>query len=336
MTCTRHHNWVFTWFTDPVEESFFEDWITCSNGRYIVVGAEHAPSTGKFHYQGYVEWNTARSLKGLKRIHRTISWKVARGNAAQNRVYCSKEQLFCEFGIPSNQGKRNDISDIRNLLIAGGSMADVVQQARSYQAAKFGELFSKYVSAKRNWQPEVLWLWGPTGSGKSRTAFELAPDAWVSANNLTWWDGYCGQADVILDDFRGDFCKFHELLRLLDRYPCRVQLKGSSTEFLARRIIITSCYPPDRVYHTREDIGQLLRRITRVIQFPLSGDLNYSRCENTVSQPISSVASDAVPARKSGGNTVPLTSYPTTASAADNIAISDDDIQSILDELTGV
>ena len=47
----------------------------------------------------------------------------------------------------------------------------------------------------------------------------------MSSRNLQWFDGYMGQKVVCFDDFRKDFCTFHELLRLLDRYPMDVPVK---------------------------------------------------------------------------------------------------------------
>ena len=93
-------------------------------------------------------------------------------------------------------------------------------------------------------------------------------DFWISGETLQWWQGYNGQTDVIIDDFRGDMCRMHTLLRYLDRYPVQVPIKGSSCWLRATRIIITSCFKPDNVYlKERERIEQLLRRITEVREF---------------------------------------------------------------------
>ena len=64
---------------------------------------------------------------------------------------------------------------------------------------------------------------------------------------------------------RRDFCKYHQLLKILDRYEYRVETKGGSRQLRARKIAITAPYPPEEMYETREDINQLLRRIDRII-----------------------------------------------------------------------
>lgn len=85
-----------------------------------------------------------------------------------------------------------------------------------------------------------------------------------------WFDGYVGQPVVILDDFRPWWCQFSFLLRLLDRYPIQVQVKGGFVNFIPETIIITT---PKDVHETfaqfrsEEDIQQIRRRITKVKHF---------------------------------------------------------------------
>jgi hypothetical protein len=124
---------------------------------------------------------------------------------------------------------------------------------------------------KREWKTEVLWYYGPTGTGKSRKAFEITDDPYVhNMSSGKWFDGYEGQADVIFDDMRKDTFKFHELLRLFDRYQMKVEVKGSSVNWCPKRIIVTTCFRPEQMYETREDLQQLMRRIERVEHFPAS------------------------------------------------------------------
>lgn len=80
-----------------------------------------------------------------------------------------------------------------------------------------------------------------------------------SKGGAMWWDGYCGQKVVILDDYRPWWCPFSFMLRLLDRYPIQVQVKGGFVNFVPEKIVITT---PKNVedtftgeYRTPEDVA---------------------------------------------------------------------------------
>lgn len=75
---------------------------------------------------------------------------------------------------------------------------------------------------------KVYVFWGPTGTGKSRRAWdEAGPDAYPKDPRSKFWDGYNGHSNVVLDEFRGAIDVSH-LLRWFDRYPVLVEVKGSS------------------------------------------------------------------------------------------------------------
>lgn len=258
--------WCLTWNNFPDGYmSVFEN----SNCNYFVLGTEVGES-GTKHIQGYIEFATNRKLARLKKeLGDSIHWEKRKGTAAQAADYCKKDGDFVEWGEISkgaaNQGRRTDIENVRELALGGSGMKDIVQVATSFQALRFAETTLKYHEKKRDFKPRVIWLHGPTGSGKTRRAFEESVNPWISGKNLKWWEGYDAHKHVIIDDFRKDFCTFHELLRILDRYPYTVEVKGGSRQLLATDIWITSCFPPDEVYDTREDVGQLLRRIDEII-----------------------------------------------------------------------
>lgn len=84
-----------------------------------------------------------------------------------------------------------------------------------------------------------------------------------------WWDGYSNQYVVIIDDYRCDLCPFSYLLKLLDRYPFMVEVKGGTVQFVSFYIIITAPIGPREMWVTRsnEDLNQLIRRIDEVRDF---------------------------------------------------------------------
>lgn len=112
-------------------------------------------------------------------------------------------------------------------------------------------------------------FWGSTGTGKSRRAWEEAGEsAYAKDPRSKFWDGYQTQAHVVIDEFRGGIDVAH-LLRWFDRYPVRVEIKGSSRPLVASTFWITSNVNP-RLWYPELDamtLDALMRRLT-IVEFP--------------------------------------------------------------------
>jgi hypothetical protein len=109
-------------------------------------------------------------------------------------------------------------------------------------------------------------FWGPTGTGKSRRAWDEAGlDAYPKDPRTKFWDGYQSHAHVVVDEFRGDIDIAH-MLRWLDRYPVLVEVKGSAVALKCTMVWITSNISPDAWYPTcdRDTKDALLRRLNVV------------------------------------------------------------------------
>lgn len=133
----------------------------------------------------------------------------------------------------------------------------------------------------------VRWYWGNTGTGKTRTAWQLmlskgysAEGVWMSAGKLDpFFNGYTGQKAVILDDFRPGHMRFEMLLRILDGYPVIVNVKNGYVQWCAEEIVITAPTKPTEMYVNREtgelwdNIAQLLRRIDETKEFTLEDSM---------------------------------------------------------------
>lgn len=232
---------------------------------YIVYGYEIAPTTGTPHLQGYMELNHKMRIDTIHNLglgFQRLNLFPRKGKQEEAIKYCKKDGDWIEYGTPKKiqQGKRNDIDEVRTAA-ANQGMREVALWG-SYQEIRVAEKYLQYCEPKRTWKPTVEWIYGKTGTGKSKYAHETLPDAYTKSDNSKWWDGYDGHENVILDDYRGDWMKLSELLTLLDRYERRIEYKGGSRQFLAKRIIITSCKSPQDCYNVAdENIDQLLRRI---------------------------------------------------------------------------
>ena len=177
---------------------------------------------------------------------------------------------------PKGQGKRTDLDEVCALINEGGTMVDLVSKFPA-QVVKFRhglEYLLQVKTPRRFFKTTVWWLWGPTGSGKSRYAWEQGPSSYMKACNHKWWDGYIGQEIVIMDDFRpSKDLPFSFILNLFDRYPLSVEVKGGMAEFVSRTIFVTTPNSPEDTCEHLDWLGveqknQLLRRIDHVVQFP--------------------------------------------------------------------
>jgi len=250
--------------------------------KWIII-AKETGENGTPHLQGacvlgkQMAFSRLKTLTGFSRAH----IEPMCGAPSDSLSYCTKEDLepFIYGDLPE-PGKRTDVADVVARVLSGATVRDIARDPAT--AATFVK-FSRGIIALRSETinhrtepPIVVWLSGPTGTGKTRTAFELGlelsggPDGvWMSSGGLRWFDQYEGQSVAIFDDFRAKHVsRFDYLLRLLDRYPVSVEYKGGWIKWVPKYIFITCPYDVDTCFskrkeHMPEDIAQLHRRITK-------------------------------------------------------------------------
>lgn len=247
--------------------------------RYVIGQLEECPTTGKLHIQCYVELDSPRKFQYFK--SGASHWEKAKGSPAQCIEYCSKEETRVhpplEFGERKTQGARTDLEEVKGLLDSGASIKDVAQ-SHFKEYCKYRHAFNEYLvltRQSRDWEMEVYILWGKSGSGKTRAVYDRARSEDLSVFPLAqnnggtiWWDGYIGQDIVLIDDFYG-WIKISYMLKLMDRYPMNVQVKGGTVPFCSKIIYITSNTEPELWYQwNNPEIKQaFFRRIKNVIYY---------------------------------------------------------------------
>ncbi len=255
--------WCFTVNNPEQEGQEFLDSIPTQEILHVVFQLEQGES-GTNHFQGFVIWKSpircrqcVQRLGGRAHVERTM------GTDKQAAAYSSKEDTRMagpwQYGEVPHQGQRNDLAAIQLLCKAGAKRKTILDEHfGAYMRYHRGiEIARLEYAGRRHTMPVVNVLWGPTETGKSRKAWEIAgEDAFVLMppnvkGGPVWFDGYDGQKSMIIEEFYG-WIRWGFLLTLLDRYPMRTPTKGGSVEFNATKIVICSNKDPRNWYRYRE------------------------------------------------------------------------------------
>lgn len=219
------------------------------NTKYAIVGRE-VGDEGTPHLQGYLSCHKVLRLAAIKReVSDRAHFEKAKGNDAQNETYCSKEGNAWTHGVPcAGAGQRTDLLRVASAIDAGATLRQVAEENPS-EFIRYHRGITAYRNlvrppVPRDFKTQLHVFIGPPGSGKSRRATELAEGFGTVMRKTrgNWWDSYFQQDAVIIDDFYG-WLHFDELLRICDRYPHKVEVKGGFEEFNSKIVIITSNRP---------------------------------------------------------------------------------------------
>lgn len=271
MTQTKNRGYVFTLNNYTDEDCIRLETLTA---RYIIFGFEEAPTTGTPHLQGFVYYKNAVTFNRAKAdIGAQAHIEVSRGTPTEASEYCKKSNKFTEIGDLPVKGKRTDLEEFTKRIRTDPDFDNVCDKAEGgIQLKYFGNARDYHKHCHRTRQVRfdsdrvVIWIWGSTGTGKTRKALEISqPGTSCMVEHFPWFDPYSGEDTIILDDLRPDSLKPEQLLRVLDKYVRHVPIKGGFVEFKPKRVIVTSIYPPTQEFMRNEDLNQLKRRITQEI-----------------------------------------------------------------------
>lgn len=269
MPCVLHATWDFTIFPKDGGIDAEIAWLRALEFNAMVAAKETCPDTERVHIQGRVVFKRAYSLAALKKLHGEAHWEGTKCPIDSN--YCRKRDstVVVDEDNRKKKGARTDLEQVKTIVESTSSMRSVLESTMNVQAIRGAEIWLKYNERPRPIaEVEVIWHWGPPGSGKTRAVWDAeGVDNVFQPVSERWWEGYDAHKVVLLDDIRKDWCPFHRLMKLLDIYPVRVECKGGSRQLLAQKIYITSPLPPEHTFDMEEDTRQILRRISTIVEF---------------------------------------------------------------------
>lgn len=225
---------------------------------------ERGATTDYLHYQIVAAFDQKVSLTGVKSVFGIeCHAELTRSSAAVD--YVGKEETRVgttfEFGCrPICRNAKPDWDSIWAAAVSGDLMLIPASiRVSSYRSLRsIGADHAVPLPMERT----VHVFWGRTGTGKSRRAWDEAGlDAYSKDPRSKFWDGYQTHRHVVVDEFRGGIDVAH-ILRWCDRYPVRVEVKGSSRPLFAETIWFTSNVDPRNWYPEldAETLSALLRR----------------------------------------------------------------------------
>lgn len=255
---------------------------------YITYQGEASPTTNRQHWQGFVELRKAACKREVQSVlGRQCHVELARASADQCIAYCHKEETRVsgpfEWGERGRQrpGRRTDLAAIAERCKHRGGVAAICAEAPEFYVKYhrgLERLRTHYIGSRDpNDAPDVRLYTGHSGSGKTRSVYsEFSIDEIYQKDGTKWWDGYDGQKCILLDDWAGsDEVPPVELLKILDRYPHRVQTKGGYVLLGRSILIITSMIHYGQWYKgSQQWLEQVIpfeRRLTSIKDFGIAG-----------------------------------------------------------------
>ncbi|QSX73453.1 replication-associated protein [Wolvfec circovius] len=266
--------WCFTINNWTGEELESIKQSTKDIAKYLCIGKE-VGKNGTPHLQGYISFKqkkrmlSVKALSGFSRAH----LEAAKGTEKEASDYCKKGGDYLEVGAVSCMGQRSDLLTVAETLRqTNGDLKKVAEQCPA-AFIRYGRGIRDFCGVMglgkgRDWKTQVFVYIGPPGCGKTRNVMEecgkFGYDLYFKPRG-PWWDGYNGQEAVVLDDFYG-WIPYDELLRVCDRYPLRVPVKGGYENFTSKVLFITSnSYPED--WYSSENIRGRIEALFRRINF---------------------------------------------------------------------
>lgn len=239
---------------------------------YFAYGKEVCPTTNRTHLQAFAYADRVMRLTAWKKLFPTAHIDQMRGTFTQNQVYCSKQSELVEFGQrPMDNGLRRGDQVVKSLIDQDPTrtVMDIYEETSERCALIYSRSFEQYREHKRaklikgdHEPPQVTFIYGAPGSGKTRFARESEPDIFDVPDGIQWFNGYSGQEAVLFDNLEIPIHNKSLFLKLIDRYPIQVPTKGGFTWWKPKRIYITSVHSPIHIASQFTDIEEFKRRVT--------------------------------------------------------------------------
>lgn len=261
---------------------------------YYCLADEIGLEQGTPHTHIFIAAKSGIRFSTVKKLFPEAHIEQAHGTSEENKAYIEKsgkwaddpkkdtsiEGTFEEWGeMPvERQGARTDLAMLYELVKDGKSNFEILEEypdfmLRISDIEKTRQIIraEEYRTTFRNL--EVTYIWGATGTGKTRSVMEQYgyENVFRVTDYAHPFDQYAGQDILLCDEFHSQY-KASEILDLMDGYPlelpCRYANKVAcfTKVFLISNIDLAAQYPNIQ-YDSPAVWEAILRRIHKVVKF---------------------------------------------------------------------
>lgn len=138
---------------------------------------------------------------------------------------------------------------------------------KDYKKLKESVMLYNLNTAKHEERSELnnWWFTGRSGTGKTTGACKHSHEnGWGEPYDKPlnkWWDGYCGDAAIILDDLDPSHkCLAHHIKRWADHKPFTCDYKGSMAKVRPQAVYITSQFTIEQIWKDDPEAVEALNR----------------------------------------------------------------------------
>lgn len=232
--------------------------------------ADEIGEGGTRHTHIFLAARSAIRFSTIKKLFPAAHIEMCKGTCQQNMEYVSKtgkwekdrkhetcvDGTFEEFGeMPvERQGKRNDLDDLYDMIKSGMNDHDIINEDPAYMTLldtiqKTRQLVVQEKFRETFRDLDVIYIWGDTGTGKTRSVME--GHGYSNVFRVTDYshpfDAYSGQDVILFDEFRSSLL-LADMLKYLDGYPLELPCRYLNKYACFTKVYIISNIPLAKQY----------------------------------------------------------------------------------------
>lgn len=303
--------WLLT-INNPVEKGFTHEYIKEQLNKlkllYWCMSDEVGGTEHTFHTHVYIVRGSGIRATRIAKLFPFVHRDIAHGTSQENKDYVFKQGKWLntekettnikdsheEWGdMPIERpGARNDLADLYDMIKDGYTDGEILAVDPSYlkyidKIERVRQTLLCEDNADRWRNVRTTYIWGLTGTGKTRTVMETY--GYRKVYRVTDYDhpfdSYKGQDVIVFDEFRSSL-QMTQMLDYLDGYPVELKARYCNKQACFTKVYIISNIDLRDQYPTiqREDDKTwqaFLRRIKEVQVFD-GKDVHIVDCQEYI------------------------------------------------------